>query len=150
MVDLVLGPDVYVNASVALSSAPEKVVQRVLGGQAKGLRAVATKWVLERVEEMLAAHPNFKKDAIGAQVDTIKKLVRVVDVHEDFPPDAWEKALLAAAVAVSAKRVITDHPDLLAKETSGGVEFVSTEAWLVEQAMPPPPPPQALNKHSSG
>jgi len=145
-VDLVLGPDVYVNASVALGSPPEKVVQRVLGGQVKGSRAIATKWILERVEAMLTAHPHFKKEAIGAQVDTIKKLVRLVDVHEDFAPDDWEKALLAAATAVSTKRIVTDHPDLLAKETSRGVEFVSTEAWLVEQAMPPPPPPQALKQ----
>jgi hypothetical protein len=37
--------------------------------------------------------------------------------------------------------VITDHPDLVDKEASG-VEFMSTEAFLLELMTPPPPPPK--------
>jgi hypothetical protein len=37
---------------------------------------------------------------------------------------------------------VTDHPDLLELETSDGVEFMSSEAWLVEAATPPPAPVQ--------
>jgi hypothetical protein len=37
---------------------------------------------------------------------------------------------------------VTDHPDLLSLESVSGVEFMSSEAWLVEAATPPPAPVQ--------
>jgi hypothetical protein len=137
-VDVVLAPDVYVNASVALGSPPDKVVQRILG-QKKG-QSRTTPWILSRVAAMLGAVPEFKEDAVSKQVEVITSLVTVIDTPGEFGPDAWEPALHAAAKAADAKRVITDHPDLLESD-SGDVEFISTEAWLLEQAMPPPPPP---------
>jgi hypothetical protein len=135
--DVVLAPDVYVNASVALGSAPDQIVQRTLGrrGQTK-----TTEWVLARVRHMLGAVPEFKKDAVEQQMSLIRSLVDVVDVGEQFAPGEWERALIATAKKVNARRVITDHPDLLERETKDGVEFISTEAFLVELAMPPPPP----------
>ena len=39
----------------------------------------STRWILDRVKAMLAAHPNFKKDAIDQQVGIIEGLVTVVD-----------------------------------------------------------------------
>lgn len=134
---VLLAPDVYVNASVALGSPPDKVVQRLLG-QKKGSTST-TKWILDRVSAMLSSVPEFKGDAVAKQVELIKSLVTVVDAPGKFGPDAWADALTAAAKAAKVKRVITDHPDLLAAENAG-VEFISTEAWLLEQAMPPPPP----------
>jgi hypothetical protein len=141
-VDIVLGPDVYVNASVAVGSPPDKVVQRVLG-QKKG-QSQTTPWVLDRVAAMLGALTAsgvFKKEAIEQQVGLIKQLVTVVDEKTKHGPDDWAPALAAAAKLANAKRVVTDHPDLLAKEKLDGIEFISCEEWLVEQAMPPPPPP---------
>jgi hypothetical protein len=134
---VLLAPDVYVNASVALGSPPDKVVQRLLG-QKKGSTRT-TQWILDRVSAMLSRIPEFKPDAVVKQVDLIKSLVTVVDAPGAFGPDAWVDALSAAAKAANVKRVITDHPDLLAADGSS-IEFISTEAWLLEQAMPPPPP----------
>ena len=140
--DIVLGPDVYVNASVAVGSPPDKVVQRVLG-QHRG-ESKTTPWVLERVAAMLnalTASGVFKKEAIEQQVALIKQLVTVLEDGGKHGADDWAPGLVAAAKAASATRVVTDHPDLLAKEKVDGVEFISSEAWLLEQAMPPPPPP---------
>ncbi len=137
-VDVLLAPDVYVNASVALGSAPEQVVQRALGrrkGQTK-----TTEWVLARVRHMLSAIPEFKKEAVEQQVALIRSLVDVLETSEQFAPGEWEKALVAGAKRANAKRVITDHPDLLDRESADGVEFVSTDAFLIELTTPPPPP----------
>jgi 23S rRNA U2552 (ribose-2'-O)-methylase RlmE/FtsJ len=136
--DVVLAPDVYVNASVALGSAPDQIVQRALG-RTKG-QARTTEWVLARVRHMLAALPEFKKEAVDQQMSLIRSLVDVVDVGEQFAPGEWERALIAAARKLNAKRVITDHPDLLERESTDGVEFISTEAFLLELTMPPPAP----------
>lgn len=136
--DIVLAPDVYVNASVALGSAPDKVVQRVLGkaaGQSK-----TSEWVLARITHMLGALPQFKGDAVQQQVELIRGMVQIVEAQGDFGPDAWEEALVATAKSAGASRVITDHPDLLKMEESEGVEFISPEAWLLELSIPPPPP----------
>lgn len=135
--DVLLAPDVFVNASVAPKSPPDQVVQRILGNH-KG-ESATTAWIMDRVAAMLTAVPEFKPDAVTQQVDLIKSFVKSVDVEGEFGPDAWEGALIAAAAAAGAKRVITDHPDLLEKD-GGDVEFISTEAWLIEQKMPPPPP----------
>ncbi|MDH3845833.1 MAG: hypothetical protein OES69_17980, partial [Myxococcales bacterium] len=93
--DVVLAPDIYVNASVSLGSAPEHVVRRALGGPA---RAKASKWVLERVESMLHALPDFKNDAVAQQMSTIRDLVDVVETDEFFIED-WNQALVALAKA---------------------------------------------------
>jgi hypothetical protein len=134
--DVVLAPDIYVNASVSLGSPPEHVVRRALGGLA---RAKVSEWVLERVESMLGALPDFKDDAVARQMTTIRGLVEVVQTDEFFIED-WGKALVALAKAADVSRVLTDHPDLLANGPRQGVEFVSSDNWLVEQATPPPPP----------
>lgn len=137
--DIILAPDVYVNASVALGSPPEQVVRRVLG-QHKG-ESKSTEWILSRVKQMLRALPAFKGDAVDTQLALIRGLLQIVNTDAEFAPDAWEPALVAAAKAAGAKRIVTDHPDLLQKETSDGIEFVPTEAWLVEVTTPPPAPP---------
>jgi hypothetical protein len=137
IVDVLLAPDVYVNASVAPKSPPDQVVQRILGNH-KGDSAT-TNWIMERVAAMLTQLPEFKPDAVDKQIELIKGFVKTVDADGEFGPDAWEGALKAAASAAGAKRVITDHPDLLEAE-GDDVEFISTEAWLIEQKMPPPPP----------
>lgn len=134
--DVVLAPDIYVNASVSLGSPPEHVVRRALGGPA---RAKASEWVLERVESMLHALPDFKDDAVTQQMATIRGLVEIIETEEFFIED-WGKALVALAKAAGVRRVLTDHPDLLATASGQGVEFVSSDNWLVEQAAPPPPP----------
>ena len=135
-VDIVLAPDVYVNASVALGTPPENVVQRALT-RAKKVRV--SEWVLSRIESMFRALPEFRDEAIAQQVATIRGLVEMVRT-DDFPAEKWDEALVALAKVAGAKRVITDHPDLLAQRTSAGVSFVSSEAWLQEQPSPPPPP----------
>lgn len=135
---IILAPDVYVNASVALGSPPEAVVKRVLGGEQK---AKTSGWILARVRGMFESMPQFKPDAVTSQMDLIGGLVEVVGEDRDFGPDAWEEALVAAAKQAGAERVVTDHPDLLAMENSDGVEFFSTEAWLLEVTTPPPAPP---------
>lgn len=134
--DVVLAPDVYVNASIALGSPPERAVRRALGGPVK---AKSSAWVMERVESMLHALPEFKDEAVKAQMKTIRSLVDIVEERDFFIED-WQEALVVLARAAGVTRVLTDHPDLLATESSNGVEFVSSEAWLAEQATPPPPP----------
>jgi hypothetical protein len=136
--DTVLAPDILVNASVALGSEPEKVVRTVLG-QHKG-QSATSEWVLARVEAMLGAIPEFKKEAIDQQLAIIREHTRLVEVEGHFDADDWERALVALAKEADATRVITDHPDLLAKESVSKIEFISSEAWMIEQAMPPPPP----------
>jgi hypothetical protein len=139
--NVLLAPDVYVNASVALGSPPEQVVQRVLGRPKEKGRAKTTEWVLARVRHMLGALPEFKQDAVDKQLTLIRSLVEVVNDSAQFAPGEWEKALVASAKRTGVTRVITDHPDLLEKEQSGGVEFVASEAFLLELMTPPPPPP---------
>jgi len=136
--DIILAPDVYVNASVALGSPPEQVVRRVLGKH-KG-EGKTTEWIMSRVRQMLLSVPSFKADLVDQQLALIQEFVLLVQTEGKFGPDAWEDALVAAAHAAGAKRVMTDHPDLLQKELSDGVEFISTEAWLLEAGTPPPPP----------
>jgi hypothetical protein len=134
--DVVLAPDIYVNASVALGSPPEHAVRRAFGGPS---RPKASSWVMERVESMLHAMPEFKDAAVAEQMTTIRGLVDVVPTEEFYIED-WDKALVALAKAAGVGRVLTDHPDLLASKAVGGVEFVSSDHWLGEQATPPPPP----------
>ena len=134
--DVVLAPDIYVNASIALGSPPEHAVRRAFGGPGK---PKASGWVIERVESMLHAIPEFKSDAVAQQMTTIRSLVEVVETGEFFIED-WRKALVALAKAAGVGRVLTDHPDLLASKNVDGVEFVSSDHWLGEQATPPPPP----------
>ncbi len=134
--DVVLAPDIYVNASVSLDSPPEHVVRRALSGPGK---AKTSAWVLERVESMLRALPAFKDEAVAQQMATIRGLVDVVESADHFIED-WDLALVALAKAAGVKRVLTDHPDLLASGSTSDVLFVSSNAWLVEQTAPPPPP----------
>lgn len=134
--DAVLAPDIYVNASISFGSPPEHVVRRVLGGPSP---AKTSEWVLERVESMLHALPEFKDDAVGQQMSTIRGLVEVVPTDDFFIED-WADALCALAKAVGVKRVLTDHPDLLGGPERSGVRFISSDHWLREQATPPPPP----------
>lgn len=136
--DILLAPDVYVNASVALGSAPDQVVQRVLGKH-KG-ESRTTEWVLGRVRSMLAAVPEFKAEAVDGQIGLIRTLVQVVDAPGDRETEDWAQGLIAAAQGAGVSRVVTDHPDLLERESASGVEFLSTEAWLLEVSMPPPAP----------
>jgi hypothetical protein len=138
-VDSLLGPDVLVNASVAMGSPPEHVVKRVLGKQ--GSKPRTTDWVLDRVAAMLGAIPSFKQEAIEPQMKLIRDLVEIVPVKSPPAADQWEKGLVASAKATGYKRVITDHPDLADKTEADGIAFISTDAWLVEQTTPPPPPP---------
>ncbi len=138
--NILLAPDVYVNASVAGAGiAPEQVVNRVLGN--KTARQKTTAWILDRVHAMLVAHPTFKKDAIEPQMKLIRDLVDVIDLKKEFGPDAWKDALVASAKVGGQKRVVTDHPDLADQTEVDGIEFLSTDAWMIEQQTPPPPPP---------
>lgn len=139
MADILLAPDVFVNASVALGSPPEHVVRRVLGGKNK---TKSSEWILARVEAMLGSLDAFKKDALATQMGTIRGLVEIVDPKKEFGPDAWADALAATAKAAGVKRVVTDHPDLADQKELDGVEFISSDAWLVEVTTPPPPPPK--------
>ncbi|MDB4989917.1 MAG: hypothetical protein JWN04_5095 [Myxococcaceae bacterium] len=136
--DIILAPDVYVNASVAPGSAPDRVVQRVLG-QHRG-ESQATEWILARVAAILSALPAFKHDAVKGQVDLIRSFVKVVPGAEALGADAWTDALVASAKAANVTRVVTDHPDLLKVESAEGVDFVATEEWLLEVTTPPPVP----------
>ncbi len=136
---ILLAPDVYVNASVAGAGlAPAQVVDRVLGN--KKSRHQTTEWVLSTTAAMLKAHPNFKEDAVDGQVNLIRDLVDLVEPEEHDGED-WGAALVAAAKAAGVERVITDHPDLADKDEIDGVEFLSSDAWMIEQQTPPPPPP---------
>lgn len=139
MVDILLAPDVYVNASVAPGSLPDRVVQRVLGKH-KG-ECAATEWILGRIAAILTSLPEFKSEAVAGHVALIRSLVRVVPGASSFGAEAWKDALVAAARAGKVSRVVTDHPDLLAVDSAEGVDFISTENWLVEVTTPPPPPP---------
>ena len=134
--EFIMGPDVYVNASVALGSPPEQVTRRTLGGSD---RPAASEWILERIEAMFRAIPSFKAESIGPQMDVIRGLVDIVD-ETKFEADEWEKALVSVAKAAGLTRVVTDHPDLVEIDESDGIEFITTENWLVEQTTPPPLP----------
>jgi len=134
--DVVLAPDIYVNASIALGSSPERAVRRAFGGPGK---PKTSRWVMERVESMLHALPEFKDDAVAVQMTTIRGLVDVVETNDFFIED-WNEALVALAKAAGVARVLTDHPDLLADKGVQSVEFVSSDDWLGEQVTPPPPP----------
>jgi hypothetical protein len=140
LIEIILAPDIYVNASLALGSPPEQVVRRVLGARKGGNKT--SEWILSRVRQMLRAVPAFKDNAVEDQVNLIRGLVHIIPVSGDHGPDAWADALVAAARAAGATRVVTDHPDLLSIETAHGIEFMSSEAWLVEAATPPPAPVQ--------
>jgi len=144
-VNVILAPDVYVNASVSVGTPPEQVVQRVLGGAGKGGKPKTSAWVLARVEAMLNAVPAFKPEAVAIQMKTISGLVDQVKTA-DFGDNDWAKALAATAKAAGVKRVVTDHPDLADQDDVDGVEFMSSDAWLVEQTTPPPPPPPPKGK----
>jgi hypothetical protein len=136
-VDVLIGPDVFVNASVAPGTPPEQVARRVLGKPGK--KPKTTTWVLKWIELLLAKTPGFKAESIKPQVDLIKGLVEVVETKTDETD--WTKALVASAKAAGLKRVMTDHPDLADKTEVDGIQFLSTEAWLLEATTPPPPPP---------
>lgn len=134
--DVIAAPDVFVNASVALGSAPDHATRRVLG---ENTPAKTSKWVLDRVAAMLSNVPDFKAEAVEAQMATIKRLTEVVDEAEHGADD-WQGALVAAAKSAGLSRVLTDHPDLLEVGSADGIEFVGTEAWLLERTVPPPSP----------
>lgn len=138
LVDIILAPDVYVNASVAPGTAPDRVVQRVLGRH-KG-ESRSSDWVFARIESMLRAMPQFRDDAVKHQLALIRSYVELVPGVDGFAADAWEKALSATAKAAGVERVVTDHPDLLKLESADGVEFISSETWLLEATTPPPIP----------
>lgn len=142
---IVLAPDIYVNASVALDSPPEQVARRVL--DAKRGPSKTSAWVLARVEQMLRALPEFRGEAIDQQLALIRGLVEVVAVP-DMPAHDWATALVTTAKAAGARRVVTDHPDLLTLAEREGIEFMSSEAWLLEAATPPPPPARASQRPS--
>jgi len=137
VVDIILAPDVFVNASVAPGTAPDRVVQRVLG-QHKG-ESRASEWVFARIESMLRAMPQFRGEAVAQQLKLIRSLVQSVPV-DGFDADAWDQALSATAKAAGVGRVVTDHPDLLRIENRDGIEFISSETWLLEATTPPPIP----------
>lgn len=136
--DIILAPDVYVNASVAPGTSPDRVVQRVLG-QHRG-ESKATEWILARIAAMLQALPTFKAEAVRSQVDLIRSFVQVVSGAESAPAEDWRAGLVASAKAANVERVVTDHPDLIKADRIDGVEFVSTESWLLEVTTPPPVP----------
>jgi hypothetical protein len=138
VVDIILAPDIFVNASVAPGTAPDRVVQRVLGRHKGESRSSA--WVFARIESMLRAMPQFRGDAVTEQLALIRSLVQIVPGVDGFDADAWDKALSATAKAAGVERVVTDHPDLLRIESKDGVEFISSEAWLLEATTPPPVP----------
>jgi hypothetical protein len=101
---------------------------------------------LARVEHMLSALPAFKPEAVTEQLRLIRSLVKVQPEGGAFEPGEWERALVDAAKRAGVTRVVTDHPDLLGKEQSDGVEFVPTEAFLLELMTPPPAPPGRSSK----
>lgn len=138
VVDIILAPDVFVNASVAPGTAPDRVVQRVLG-QHKG-ESRASEWVFARIESMLRAMPEFRDEAVAQQLKLIRSLVIAVPGVDGFDAEAWDQALSATAKAAGVGRVVTDHPDLLRIESRDGIEFISSENWLLEATTPPPIP----------
>lgn len=140
--DVLIGPDVFVNASVALGSPPEQVARRVLGKP--GAKPKSTSWVLKWVELMLGKAPGFKPENVKPHLELIRSFLDVVEVSTEEMD--WTKGLVASAKATGLKRVMTDHPDLADKAEVDGIQFLSTEAWLLEQTTPPPPPPLAAKK----
>ncbi len=138
-VDILLAPDVFVNASVAPGSPPEHIARRVLGKP--GSKPKTTRWVMTWTRALLAKAPGFKAEAVDAQMKTIEGLLEIVEVQDKTPEGDWVKGLVASAKAAKLKRVVTDHPDLADKTEVDGIAFLSSEAWLVEQTTPPPPPP---------
>lgn len=139
LVDILLAPDVFVNASVAAGTPPEHIARRVLGKP--GAKPKSTRWVMTWTRALLGKAPGFKADAVDAQMKTIEGLLEIVEVQADTPEGDWVKGLVASAKAAGLKRVVTDHPDLADKTEVDGIAFLSSEAWLVEQTTPPPPPP---------
>lgn len=146
MVDFILGPDIFVNASVALGTDPDRVAQKVLSQpQRGGSKPKTTLWVLEQVAIMLRAHPHFSREAIDPHV---KMIASLMDVIKNVPAtsshgsatETWKHALVDSAKACGASRVVTDHPDLADHAPIDGVEFISSQSWLLDQAIPPPPP----------
>jgi hypothetical protein len=136
-VDLVLAPDIFANASVAPGTDPDRVIQKTIGA---GQKVKATPWILERVRAILYNVPSFKREALDQHMTLIGSLIEAVNDPTEHGPDAWLPALVAAAKIAQATRVITDHPDLIGK-TESGVDFISSENFLVELALPPPLPP---------
>lgn len=144
MLDILLAPDVFVNASLAPGSAPEQLARRAFAG--KGGKPKTTPWVMRWVETILSKTPGFKAESVTPQMDLIRGLVDVIDM-KSVPEDAdWAKGLVASAKAAGLKRVVTDHPDLADKTEVDGVQFLSSDAWLIEQTTPPPPPPPPKKK----
>ena len=137
--DILIGPDVFVNASVALGSPPEHLARRVLGRP--GGKPKTTPWVMHWTRALLSKAPGFKEDALNAHMSTIEGLLDSVEMKEKPPEGDWVQGLVASAKAAGLKRVVTDHPDLADKTEVDGILFLSSEAWLVEQTTPPPPPP---------
>ncbi len=139
LVDILLAPDVFVNASVAAGTPPEHIARRVLGRP--GEKPKTTRWVMTWTRAILSKVPDFKAEAVEAQMKTIEGLLDIVEVQDATPEGDWVKGLVASAKAAGLKRVVTDHPDLADKTEVDGITFVSSDAWLVEQTTPPPPPP---------
>ena len=136
--DIIPAPDVFVNASITQETAPDHVLRRLLSEPGK---VKSTEWILQRVASMLVATGHFKEDRVDEQMGLIRGLVDLVPLDAEFDGDDWAAALQAAATASGVSRVLTDHPDLLASDGGEGtVQYVSSEAWLVEQTTPPPMP----------
>jgi predicted esterase len=145
--DILIGPDVFVNASVAAGTPPEHIARRVLGKP--GEKPKSTRWVMTWTKALLSKTPGFKADAIDAQMKTIEGLLEIVELQDKTPEGDWVKGLVASAKAAKLKRVVTDHPDLADKTEVDGIQFLSSEAWLVEQTTPPPPPPPGAKKSTA-
>jgi len=136
-VDVIPAPDIFVNASVTQETAPDHAIRRLLSEPGK---VKSTDWILGRVSAMLTASGQFVEERVTEQVELIRSFVEIVEVGGEFDEDDWGAALGAAASAAGVGRVMTDHPDLLAANETSEIDFVSSEAWLVEQTTPPPPP----------
>src|SRR5260221_14602969 len=115
--NVVLGPDVFVNASVAPGSDPDKVALRALGG-ARSVKA--TPWIIDQVRAMLSKVPQFKPDLVDQQLGRIRAVVEVLDDNTAHAAGAWAKALAAAAKLAGVPFVVTDHPDLIAQGAEAG------------------------------
>lgn len=137
--DILIAPDVFVNASVAGGSPPEQVARRLLGKP--GPKPKTTRWVLKWISTLLSKAPGFKAEQHDAQVKLIEGLLEVVEVESEPAEGDWAQGLALSAKAAGCKSVITDHPDLADQKEVDGILFVSSEAWLVESTTPPPPPP---------
>lgn len=139
VLDILLAPDVFVNASVAAGTPPEHIARRVLGKPDD--KPKSTRWVMTWVHALLTKTPGFRADHVDAQMKTIESLCDIVEVQDKTPEGDWVQGLVASAKAAGLKRVVTDHPDLADKTEVDGIAFLSSEAWLVEATTPPPPPP---------